>query len=248
MIIHLATNASILDGPQTFQGRVDQLNSLGPSTLLFAEWTFIFLPILFHALVGLAIVARGERNVARYAYIGNIRYTLQRWTGVIALVFIMYHVFQMHGWFRWEWWHEHIALPYGGARFDPKNASPTAAATLQSSPVVMAVYLIGVLSCVYHFANGLWTMGITWGVWTTPRSQRWANYPCAALGVALAVVSLGALYGFETFHPASKSPSAVPAGTAPGSQAPTGVLRGSHPAGAAGFEAASVQQHRAGEM
>ena len=30
-------------------------------------------------------------------------------------------------------------------------------------------------------ANGLWTMGITWGVWTSPAAQRRANYVCGGL-------------------------------------------------------------------
>jgi succinate dehydrogenase / fumarate reductase, cytochrome b subunit len=52
------------------------------------------------------------------------------------------------------------------------------------------------MSCVFHLANGIWTMGITWGVWVTPASQRWANYACAGFGVLLALVSVGAIGGF----------------------------------------------------
>ena len=64
---------------------------------------------------------------------------------------------------------------------------------LQSSKVIIAIYVLGILAAVYHLANGLWTMGITWGVWTTPHSQRWANVPCALFGVGLLVVGWGAL-------------------------------------------------------
>ena len=199
MAIHLATNASLLDGPRTFQGRVDQINSLGPTTLTLVEWAFIFLPILFHGIVGMIIVVRGERNVARYPYVGNVRYTLQRWTGVIAFAFILCHVFHMHGWFRGEWWHEYVARPLGGAKFNPEDAAATAAAAIQSSALVEAAYVVGVLACIYHFANGLWTMGITWGVWTTPHSQRWANIPVGVAGVLLLVVGLTALFSMAAF-------------------------------------------------
>jgi succinate dehydrogenase / fumarate reductase cytochrome b subunit len=197
LCIHLATNASILDGTEQFQRRVDQIHSLGPITLLLLEWAFIFLPILFHGLIGLVIVTRGKRNLRHYGYSGNWRYTLQRATGVIAMVFIVWHVFHMHGWLKWPWWVEHVARPLGGARFDPEHAA-TAPATLQASWGLLAVYAIGVLACVYHLANGLWTMGITWGVWTSPTSQRRATIACAAFGVALAVVGLGALVGMQT--------------------------------------------------
>ena len=104
LCFHLATNASMLDGPETFQMRVNIIHQLGPITLSILEWGTIFLPILFHGLIGLIIVTRGKRNVWNYPYLENWRYTLQRITGVMAMAFILFHVFQMHGWFRWEWW------------------------------------------------------------------------------------------------------------------------------------------------
>ena len=70
----------------------------GTYTLEVVEWLFIFLPILFHGIIGMIIVARGKRNVAIYPYRENIRYTLQRWTGVITFAFILWHVFQTRGW------------------------------------------------------------------------------------------------------------------------------------------------------
>ena len=208
LCFHLATNAAILDGPQAYQHRADQIQALGPTTLFFMEWGLVFLPILFHASVGLIIVTRGRRNVARYPYVGNWRYTLQRATGVIAFVFIIWHVFQMHGWFHFEWWREHVCGPLGGAKFSPQNAPATAAAAIQASTLVGIAYAVGVLACVYHLANGLWTMGITWGVWTSPGAQRRANIPCAAFGLLLAVVGLGALVGMETIQVPTSAPPA----------------------------------------
>jgi succinate dehydrogenase / fumarate reductase cytochrome b subunit len=211
MVIHLATNASILDGPDTFQARVDQIHALGPSTLLLLEWAFIFLPIIFHGLIGMLIVTRGQRNVVYYPYGGNVRYTLQRWSGVVAFLFIFWHVFHMHGWFRLEWWHDYVAVPLGGGRFDPHHAV-SAAAAIQQSPIVFALYAIGVSACVYHLANGLWTAGITWGLWTSPRAQRMALVPCAGFGVLLGVVALAALITmFRLPLPPPLPPAATPA-------------------------------------
>jgi succinate dehydrogenase / fumarate reductase, cytochrome b subunit len=78
LCFHLATNAAVWDGPETYQRRADQIHVVGPTTLLFLEWGLIFLPILFHGFVGLLIVTRGQRNLLQYPYQGNIRYTLQR--------------------------------------------------------------------------------------------------------------------------------------------------------------------------
>jgi succinate dehydrogenase / fumarate reductase, cytochrome b subunit len=197
LMVHVATNVTILDGPKTFQARVDQIHSLGPSTLLGVEWGFIFLPILFHGLVGLAIVARGHRNVWHYPHAENFRYTLQRWSGVIAFVFIIWHVFHTRGWFLSEWWMEHVTRPLGGGTFDAEHAAATAAAAIQAVRWIAVAYAVGTLASVYHLANGVWTMGITWGLWTSPRAQRWATWVCALGGVAMALVGMAALVGLE---------------------------------------------------
>jgi succinate dehydrogenase / fumarate reductase cytochrome b subunit len=195
MCIHLITNATTLGGPAFFQQNVDLIHSLGPA-LPIVEWSFIFLPLIFHAVFGVVIIRSGNPNLSSYHYVGNVRYFLQRATAWIALFFIAYHVFHMHGWIH------HPALEtkieaLGGHKFDPHHATSTAAVALQ--PFVMKLlYFVGVVSTVFHFANGLWTMGITWGVWTTAAAQKRANWICGAIGLGLTVVSLGALVGVST--------------------------------------------------
>src|SRR5436190_15965889 len=195
MVIHLLTNASVLDGPATFQLRVYAIHSLG-AVLPLVEWTFIFLPLIYHAVYGVLIVRGAAPNSSTYKTTSNVRYTLQRATGMIAFVFIMWHVFHMHGWFHAEWWEKGVAEPLFGAQFRAFNAASTAAKAIQASIVVQILYAIGVLSCVFHLANGIWTFGITWGIWVTPNSQRWATAACLVFGLGLAAVSMGALGGF----------------------------------------------------
>lgn len=184
MVVHLAANASVLGGAATFQGNVDKIHSLGP-LLPLVEWTFIFIPILFHALFGFAIIAGALPNTSSYPYAKNFRYTLQRVTGVLAFVYIAFHIWQLH----------HFGHAFGGGKFDPERATSSTAAALDSLPVKIA-YVVGLLSCVYHLANGIWTMGITWGAWVSPAAQRRADYICAAFGVLIAIVGLGAMKGF----------------------------------------------------
>jgi succinate dehydrogenase / fumarate reductase cytochrome b subunit len=185
LVVHLLTNASVLAGPGVFQSRVDMIHSLGP-LLVPIEWLFIFLPMLFHATVGFVIIANGLPNVGSYPYVGNVRYTLQRATGMIAFVFIIGHVIHLH------WMGE----PFGGGRFDPHEASSSAAVAIQP-PLATALYAIGVLCAVFHLANGLWTLGITWGLWTSPAAMRRANAVSIVVGVALAAAGLGALGGLQ---------------------------------------------------
>ncbi len=186
LVVHLLTNASVLFGPESFQSRVDLIHSLQP-ILPFVEWAFIFLPMLFHASVGFAIIAGGLPNVGSYPYVGNVRYTLQRATGMIAFAFILWHVWQLHS----------LGKSFGGGAFKPEQATSTAATAIQSAPVAI-LYAIGVLSAVFHFANGLWTLGITWGIWTSPAAMRRANWVSIVVGVALAAAGLGGLAGMLT--------------------------------------------------
>jgi len=193
MVVHLLTNASILESPGAYQQLVYRIHALG-SLLPVVEWTFILLPILFHGLLGLVIIREGTINTGAYPFPNNMRYMLQRATGIIALVFIVLHVFHMHGWFHLDAWLTHVAEPLGGAKFRPFNASSTLGAAMHGV-LIPTLYAIGLLSCVYHLANGLWTMGITWGVWTSPAAQRRATHACAVVGILLAVLSMAALFG-----------------------------------------------------
>jgi succinate dehydrogenase / fumarate reductase cytochrome b subunit len=185
LVVHLLTNASILGGAASFQSRVDMIHSLGP-LLVPVEWVFIFLPMLFHAVVGFVIISNGLPNVGSYAYTSNVRYTMQRATGMIAFAYILWHVLQLH-------W---LGEPFGGGRFDPHHASSSTAAAL-APPVVAILYAIGILSVVFHFANGLWTLGITWGLWTSPAAMRRANVVSIVVGLGLAAAGLGALGGMR---------------------------------------------------
>ncbi len=188
VLVHLATNASVLMGPRMFQEQVNRIHSLGP-LLPIVEWTFIFIPILFHAIVGLGIAFGCMPNVAQYQYGSNIRFTLQRFTGMIIAFFILFHVLQLH----------HLGKFVGGGKFDPHHATSSAAVAIDSLPVQI-LYAVGTLCAVFHFANGIWTFGITWGIWTSDAAQRRAGYVCTAFGILLALVGMGALYGISTVN------------------------------------------------
>ena len=144
--------------------------------------------------MGLWIIRSGRSNTQQYPYIANWRYKLQRWSGVVAIVFIFLHVFHLHGWFHFDWWMSAVAEPLGMANFRPYNAASTLALAM-SGVLWPAFYLLGIVACVFHLANGVWTMGITWGVWITPRSQALASKVCAAGGLLLLLVGLSALAG-----------------------------------------------------
>jgi succinate dehydrogenase / fumarate reductase cytochrome b subunit len=186
LTVHLLTNASVLGGAAAFQSRVDLIHSLGP-LLPAVEWLFIFLPMIFHAVMGFVIISNGMPNVGSYNYMGNVRYTLQRATAMIAFAFIMWHIIQLH-------W---MGASLGGGKFDPHHAASSAAIALQ--PLLITLfYAIGIIATVYHFANGLWSLGITWGLWTSPAAMRRANWLSLVVGLGLGGAGLGALIGMRS--------------------------------------------------
>jgi succinate dehydrogenase / fumarate reductase cytochrome b subunit len=187
VVVHLLTNASVINGTATFQDQVNRIHSLGV-VLPLVEWTFIFIPILFHAAVGWLIISGAMPNVGPYPYASNVRYTMQRVTAIIAFVFICFHVVQLHHWFGGPF------KDIGGAQFDPEHATSSAAAAIR--PLwILILYSIGMLATVYHFANGIWTQGITWGLWTSAAAQRRASWISAIVGVGLASAGMAAIIG-----------------------------------------------------
>lgn len=199
LCVHLATNASILAPGEPgveYQKSVERIHALG-WLLKPVEIVGIFIPLAFHALLGVKIWLTSAPNMQQYRYGSNIRYTLQRTTGVIAFAFILYHVWQMH------WFGE----PFGGGQFAVHDeggapaAAPTTAKIIQAGWWIAPIYGVGIIASVYHLANGIWTSLITWGITIRPQTQRRAGYICAIFGVILCLVGLGALSGFRTFKP-----------------------------------------------
>ena len=83
--------------------------------------------------------------------------------------------------------------------FDPHHASSTTAQHLQGGlfPYCNAIfYAVCVTALVFHFANGLWTAAITWGLTVTTTAQHRWGMACAAIGAGLAAAGLTAILGF----------------------------------------------------
>jgi succinate dehydrogenase / fumarate reductase cytochrome b subunit len=220
LIPHLTTNSSILwgslnkradeiippgvtspdqqsfsRGVATFWHEVQFINEL-PFLLLIE--VALWLSIAYHAAFGVIYGVTGRGNTGRYKYQSNWRYTLQRWSGYIGIFFILYHIATLR-------WGLDFLVP-GGTQWDHNYASATTAAAIQGSfegltipgLIVSAFYMLGVTLLVFHFANGLWTAAITWGLTVTQKAQQRWGYVCAALGVGLMVAGWASVVGFAT--------------------------------------------------
>lgn len=188
LCVHLSVNAAIIAGPDAFQYAVDQIHKMANLGILKAvEVLFIFLPIAFHAVVGVMIWLDGRPNPTRFHYCGNVRYAVQRWSGIVAMIFILLHL-----------WHVHWIIP-GGIDFDAHAASASAYQAMQAG-WAGPVYAVGLLCAVFHLANGIWTFLITWGVTIGPKSQMRSGWVCGMIGMALALLGLGALFTLKNME------------------------------------------------
>lgn len=194
VIFHLFTNFQLVAGD--FQHEVEFIHNL--PALLIMEVT-LWASIGFHAGLGLIYTFVGARsNASRYGYGDNWRYFFQRVTGILALLFIFFHVATL----RWGWDIMGWNTPFYavGAEQSHQLAAATTARALQAHWLVVVLYIIGSLSVIYHWANGLWTAAITWGLTLSVQSQRRWGYVCAAVGIILTIFFAGAMVGALTYE------------------------------------------------
>jgi succinate dehydrogenase/fumarate reductase cytochrome b subunit len=59
-----------------------------------------------------------------------------------------------------------------------------------------AFYWVGILSTCFHFANGILTFCITWGLTISPTSQKVVGVAAAGVGVILAAMAVNSMLGF----------------------------------------------------
>lgn len=179
LAVHLWTNASILGGAEPFRHAVDTIAAI--PALGFVEVAFILAPLTFHAVYGVWLARTARPNVASYTYSAHWAYVLQRVTGIAAFAFVLLHL--------WQFWAQKVfyGMPHQ-AFYDRLVALMSA--TKFGIPWYAIVYLFGVAATVFHFANGLATFSITWGIASSARARRRAQGFAATVGVLL--FSLGA--------------------------------------------------------
>lgn len=177
LIEHLLVNFMATRGPESFNTAAKFLEELPFRIAL--EVFIIFLPLIFHAVYGVYIAFTAKNNAGRYGYFRNWMFVLQRVSGIVTLVFVIWHV-----------WSTRIQAALGAeVNFDMM-------ADILSSPFMVAFYVIGIVSTTFHFANGLWSFAVSWGLTVTPKSQRISTYVTLIVFVLLTYVGVSAIFAF----------------------------------------------------
>ncbi|MCC6645047.1 MAG: succinate dehydrogenase [Polyangiaceae bacterium] len=186
VVFHLWTNARALSGQEAFDAAVLDINHMPYLPLLEAG---ILLPLAFHGLYGVKLALQGRPNLGRYGYARNWMYTLQRASGVVALLFIVAHL--------WE-----LRVQKALGVLGPTGFYPTLVAHLSSTvggvPLSAIFYLVGIAACAFHLANGLFGFCASWGLLLSRRSQRAGMLAFGALGVAVFLLGANTTVFFAT--------------------------------------------------
>jgi succinate dehydrogenase / fumarate reductase, cytochrome b subunit len=158
----------------------------------FVEWAFIFLPILYHGVYGVYIWWKGQSNVSQYPWVRNWVYTLQRYTGLIAFVYIGWHVYSE----RW--------LTHGMSTYD------TVANDL-ANPWYFAFFVVGIVASSFHLGVGIWNFACKWGLAATVRAQRAVGGLGVVVGTVFSIVGVLIVLSFRfDWHPFSSYLSSAP--------------------------------------
>jgi succinate dehydrogenase / fumarate reductase, cytochrome b subunit len=186
LLEHFYTNSKALTGAKEFDTAVAELQSI--PYILFIEIGLIFIPLIYHAVYGMFITFEARPNNLAYPYPRNWFYTIQRTTGVILFFFILFHVLN----FRFgliPGLNEKSVAHYPNQAFDIVRAEFL-------NTWIFAIYVVGITSTVWHFANGIWLFLVDWGITIGARAQRLTGYACIAIGVVLLVVGINAATAF----------------------------------------------------
>jgi succinate dehydrogenase / fumarate reductase cytochrome b subunit len=180
-IEHMITNFSAFEGGRTlFTERVIWLNSL--PLVLVLEIFGIWLPLLYHGVYGLYVAYQARHNVNHYSYMRNQMYLLQRITGVMTFIFIIWHFYDTR-----------FQVALGNITHEQLYDRMH---ELVSNPIYFILYCVGIVAAVFHFSNGMWNFLVSWGVTIGPRAQKFSTYVWAGVFVIMSVIFILGLIAF----------------------------------------------------
>jgi len=178
VLFHLGVNSFAASGPESYNQMAEFLESL--PYLIAIEIPFIWLPILYHSGYGIYIHATGRPNPFQYSYSSNWLYWLQRWSGVVTLVFI-----------GWHFWQTRMANYLYGSVIEFQMM-----VDIFADPRWLAFYVVGLTAVSFHLGNGLRTFLLTWGGVVGDSARRKVGVACAVFAAFVLIFSLATVRAF----------------------------------------------------
>jgi succinate dehydrogenase / fumarate reductase cytochrome b subunit len=180
LAFHLTANYQATRGADAYNEAARRLQQLPLALAL--EIGVILVPILFHGVYGLFLAAEPQPDAGAGSPLRNTLAALQRITGVVVFAFVLFHLWttrlvQLSD-------HESLDLFY-------------LVRSTMANPWVYAFYLAGILSATFHFAHGLWSFAVAWGLTVEPRARRRMAAVSAAVFLVLSFVGVRGISAFR---------------------------------------------------
>src|SRR5699024_9030 len=172
VVQHLIINHFIVYGEESFNKAAGFMGNL--PFVLVLEILVIYLPLIFHAVLGVYIVFTAKNNVGSYSLGCTWLFFFQRITGIITLIFVVWHV-----------WQTRIQVALGTAEVNAEMMQ-----NILTQPFYFWFYIISILAVVFHLANGLWGFAVTWGIAQSPRSQQIITYLTVLVFVVVSFIGI----------------------------------------------------------
>jgi succinate dehydrogenase cytochrome b subunit len=176
LLDHLWSNSYALVSPEKYNQLSSDLQTV--PWRVFIEFTVLWIPISFHALYGIWIWWKGKSNALGHPWMANWLYVLQRWSGMVALAFIIWHLYTER------------FMGHGVTRYAD-------VARAMANPWYVTFYIVGIVAASFHLGNGLWNFACKWGIAVTPRAQRAAGWLGTAVGLACVIAGVAVVLGFH---------------------------------------------------
>lgn len=183
VLLHMAGNLKLYFGAEDMNAYADWLRTIGYPALpedgaLWGVRVLLAVSAILHihAATSLTLTNRKARPVAyqskRDFVVASYAARTMRWTGIIVLLFIIYHIF-------------HLTTGQAHPDFEQHNAYRNVVEGFQQWPV-SAFYIVANLALGLHIFHGVWSLFQTLG-WNNRRFNPWRR-SFAAIFTAVVVI------------------------------------------------------------
>ena len=180
LVEHFVSNAAATNGPHAYAEQVKFLTSLPFVTVL--EFVGIWLPIAYHAIYGIYIWIRSAPNLGSYPETSNWLYSLQRWSGILALAYMIQHVYYL------RFAGQHLMYAPGASFAKVQHEL--------LNPVMLGWYVLGIVSATWHLGYGIFLFASKWGIITGARARTWTFRFSVLVFLAMTGLGFASLYSF----------------------------------------------------
>lgn len=185
LVLHVMANGRALVSDVAFGDTMRRVR--GTPGIFAIELVLVFLPLLFHAVVGAYLIA--ARRTLEPSVLAPALRAVHRAAGMIAFAFIAYHLYE---------YRLHLAVP-GLREGDYYTAlSSRLSSTTAGAPLRAMFYVLGIAAVALHFAVGLWGFVVARGWFVAPRARLLAGAGAGVVGLALFVGAANVVTFFAT--------------------------------------------------